>query len=141
MKTRLRQQAAAALVEFALAWPIALVIVFATVQAAVWAAETYAARSASLAGARAGSVAGGTPAIAAEVASRALASSLVGARPTIWCPGASATSPAVWVCAIDRGVAIEVDVGGAAPALLPLMQGAGLPLRAHVLVQKEVFAA
>lgn len=140
MTRRLRRQLAAALVEFALAWPIALLIVFATVEAAVWAAETYAARSASLAGARAGSVAGGTSAVAAAVATQALASDLVGVRPAVWCPGAPTAAPRVWVCAIDRGAAIEVDVGGSAPALVPLLPGRGLPLRAHVVMDKEVFS-
>ena len=62
MTVRVRTQLAAALVEFALAWPIALVIVLASVEVAVWAEEAYGARSAALAGARAGSVSGGTSA-------------------------------------------------------------------------------
>ena len=136
-----RRQRAAALVEFALAWPIALLIVFATVESAVWAAEAYAARAATLAGARAGSVAGGTPAVAAQVARQSLASALVGVRPRVWCPGETPPAPAVWVCAIDRGAAIEVDVGGSVPALFPLAAGRGLPIRAHVVLQKEAFAA
>lgn len=133
------RQRAAALVEFALAWPIALIIVLATVQAAVWAAESYGARAASLAGARAGSVAGGTASIAAEVARQALDSSLVGTRATVWCPGTSTGRPAVWVCAIDRGTSVEVDIGGIAPALVPLVPGGGLPLRAGVSLDKETF--
>ena len=137
----MRRQLAAALVEFALAWPIALLIVFATVEAAVWATETYAARSASLAGARAGSVAGGTTQVAAQVARQSLDSGLVGAHATVWCPGSLTPAPPVWVCAIDRGASIEVDVGGVAPALLPLLPWRGLPLHAHVVIQKEVFAA
>ena len=140
MRAWVQRERAAALVEFALAWPVALVIVFATVQAAVWAAEGYAARSASLAGARAGSVAGGTSAVAAQVARQALAAAVVGTRPQVWCPGGPAQAPQVWVCAIDQGAAIEVDVGGAAPALLPLVPHGGLPLRAHVVLQKEQFA-
>ncbi len=55
-----RRQHAAALVEFALAWPIALLLVLSTVEAAVWAAEAYAAHAATVAGARAGAIAGGT---------------------------------------------------------------------------------
>ena len=46
-----RRQHAAALVEFALAWPIALLLVLSTVEAAVWAAEAYAAHAATVAGA------------------------------------------------------------------------------------------
>ncbi len=133
------RQRAAALVEFALAWPIALLIVLATVQAAVWAAESYGARAASLAGARAGSVAGATPAIAAEVARQSLDSSLVGARAAVWCPGASVIPPPIWVCAVDQGTSIEVDVGGAAPALVPFAGNAGLPLRASASLAKEAF--
>ena len=135
-----RRQRAAALIEFALAWPIALLIVFATVESAVWASEVYAARAASLAGARAGSVAGGTAADAAAVAEQALSPSLVGARPEIWCPDGSGPAPDVWICAIDQGTAIEVDVGGVAPALVPLLPGGGLPVSAQAVLQKEVFA-
>lgn len=134
------RQRAAALVEFALTWPIALVIVLATVQAATWAAESYGARAAALAGARAGSVAGGTPAIAAAVARQALDATLVGARAAVWCPGASTRAPAVWVCGVDRRTSIEVDVGGTAPSLVPLLPGGGLPLRAAVLLEKETFS-
>jgi hypothetical protein len=134
------RQRAAALVEFALAWPIALVIVLATVQAAVWAAEAYGARAASLAGARAGSVARGSSAVAAEVTRQALDSSLVGARATVWCPGTSARPPSIWVCAIDRGGSIEVSVGGSAPALVPFVPGGGLPLHADVEIAKETYA-
>jgi hypothetical protein len=136
-----RSQLAAALVEFAVAWPIALLIVFTTVQAAVWAAETYGARAASLAGARAGSVVGSSPVIAGQVASQALASTLVGVHPAVWCPGEISAAPAVWVCALDLGPAVEVQVGGEVPALVPLLPGGGLPLHADVVLQKEAFEA
>jgi len=138
---RRRAQAAAALVEFALVWPIALLIVFATVEAAVWSAEAYAARAASLAGARAGSIAGGTSVVASEVARRTLSAGLVGVEAVVWCPGGRLPPPAVWVCATDLGPAMEVDVGGSAPALVPLVSGGGLPLHAHVVMQKERFSA
>ena len=133
------RQRAAALVEFALAWPVALLIVFATVQAAVWAAETYAARAASLAGARAGSVAGATATNAEQVARAALASSLIGVTPAVWCPGQPSPKPPVWVCAIDRGSTMEVDVGGTAPGLVPFGPAGGLPLHAAIALPKEVF--
>ncbi len=136
MKSRDR---GAALVEFALAWPLALLVVLASVEAAVWAEEAYAARAASLAGAHAGAVARAGSAIASQVAVTALSSSLIGAAPRAWCPGETASPPPVWVCAIDRGTAVEVEVGGTAPALIPLFDR-GLPLRAHVVVQKEKFA-
>jgi hypothetical protein len=137
---RTRSQVAAALVEFALVWPIALLIVLATVEAAVWSVEAYAARAASLAGARAGTVAGATSSVAADVARRTLSSSLVGVEAAAWCPGDPRSAPPVWVCAIDHGTDIEVDVGGTAPALVPLVAGGGIPLRAHVVLRKETFA-
>jgi hypothetical protein len=115
------------------------VIVFAGVESAVWAAEAYAARAAALAGAHAGSVAGGTSSVAAQVTRQALASSLVGVRPVIWCPGDLGAAPPVWVCAIDRGESIEVDVGGAVPALVPFLPGGGLPLQARIVLQREAF--
>lgn len=141
MSAFIRSQAAAALVEFALVWPIAVLIVLATVEAAVWSEEAYAARAASLAGARAGTVAGGTVAVASEVALRILSSSLVGAKAASWCPGGPRPAPPVWVCAVDLGTELQVDVGGAAPALVPLVTGGGIPLHAHVILRKETFAA
>lgn len=134
-----RRQHAGALVEFALAWPIALLIVLSTVEAAVWAAEAYAAHAATVAGARAGAVAGGTAQVATAVTLRTLSASLVGVVPKSWCPGASPLPPPVWVCATDLGPSIEVDVGGSVPALVPLVPGNGLPLRAHVVLAKEKF--
>ncbi len=134
-----RQQRAAALVEFALAWPIALLIVLSTVEAAVWAAEAYAAHAATVAGARAGAIAGGTAEVASAVTLRTLSASLVGVVPRPWCPGSSPLPPPVRVCATDLGQSIEVDVGGSVPALVPLVPGAGLPLRAHVVLAKEKF--
>jgi hypothetical protein len=43
------------------------------------------------------------------------------------------------VCAADLGSAVRVDVGGSVPALVPLGLGQGLPLHAHVEIQKETF--
>lgn len=141
MSRRERVQAGTALVEFALVWPVALLIVLATVEAAVWSAEAYAVRSASLAGAAAGSVAGGTAATATTVAIRALSAGLVGATATSWCPGTSRPAPPLWVCAKDSGSQIEVDVGGSVPALFALAPGRGLPVHGHVVLQKESFAS
>ena len=134
-----KRQRAAALVEFALAWPIALLIVLSTVETAVWAAEAYAAHAATVAGARAGAIAGGTAQVASAVTLRTLSASLVGVVPRPWCPGASPLPPPVWVCATDLGQSIEVDNGGSVPALVPLVPGSGLPLRAHVVLAKEKF--
>ena len=126
--------------EFALAWPVALVLVLGAVETAVWGSEVFAARSAALAGARAGAVAGAKPVVAAEVTLRTLEPSLVGVAPSAWCPGESPHQPAVWVCARDLGDAVEVDIGGEVPALVPLVGEPGLPLHARVAVAKEVFA-
>ena len=129
----------AAMVEFALAWPVALLLVLGSVELAVWVAESFAARSAALAGARAASVAGGSSQVAAGVTIRVLAPSLVGVRVGAWCPGQSGVAPPLWVCAMDLGSAVQVDVGGSVPALVPLTRASGLPLHAHVVLQKESF--
>ena len=134
-----KPQHAAALVEFALAWPIALLLILSTVETAVWAAEAYAAHAATIAGARAGAIVGGTAQVASAVTLRTLSASLVGVVPRPWCPGASPSPPPVWVCATDLGQSIEVDVGGTVPALVPLAPSAGLPLRTHVVLAKEKF--
>jgi hypothetical protein len=129
-----------ALMEFALAWPIALMLVLGAVETAVWASESFAARSGALAGARAGAVIGAGPAVAVEVTLHALSPSLVGVTASAWCPGESRPPPMVWVCARDVGAAIQVDVGGVVPALVPGVREGGLPLLAHVVVEKEAFA-
>jgi hypothetical protein len=126
--------------EFALAWPIALLLVLGAVETAVWGSEVFAARSAALAGARAGAVAGAGVGVAVEVTLRTLSPSLVGVAASAWCPGESRPLPAVWVCAQDLGPSIEVDVGGVVPALVPIVWDRGLPLRADIVVQKEAFA-
>lgn len=130
-----------ALIEFALAWPIALLLVLGTVETAVWSSETFAARSAALAGARAAAATGGTPALAVDVTRRILSPSLVGVSTSAWCPRESHASPALWACASDLGDAIEVEVGGVVPAVVPLFGSDGLPLHARVVVQKEIFAS
>lgn len=139
MRRGTARQRAAALVEIALVWPVALLIVLGTVETAIWSAEAHAAHAASLAGARAGSIAGGTPAVASAIAIRSLSAGLVGARAAAWCPGSRPPAPPVWVCAIDLGDSIEVDVGGMAPALVPIVPGSGIPLHAHAALQKERF--
>ncbi|HEX6547240.1 MAG TPA: hypothetical protein VF134_00680 [Candidatus Dormibacteraeota bacterium] len=118
---------------------MALLTILASVEFSVWAAEAAAARSAALAGARAATTAGGTAAVAQSVAVSALRPSLVGAPVRGWCPG-GAPPPGVWVCAVDRGSAIEVRVGGSVPALVPLLPGrGGLPLQADVTLPREAF--
>jgi Flp pilus assembly protein TadG len=134
-----RTERGAALLEFALAWPVVLVLVLGAVELAVWGSETFAARAAALAGARAGTVAGASASIAGAVTLRSLSPSLVGVTAASWCPGQSAGAPQVWVCATDLGNAMRVEVGGSAPAIVPVVAGNGLPLHARVVLQKEVF--
>lgn len=135
-----RSRRGTALVEFALAWPLALLLALGAVETAVWASEMFAAQSAALAGARAAAAAGGSPQIAVAVAQRLLAPSLAGVSASAWCPGESRTAPALWICASDLGDAIQVEIGGAVPAIVPLVSQDGLPLDLHVVVQKETFA-
>ena len=135
-----RNQAGAALMEFALAWPIVLTLVLGAVQVTVWASENMAARSAALAGARAGSAAGADATAAGEVARRTLSAGLVGGDVDSWCPGSDSPAPVVWVCARDRATESDVEIGGTVPALVPVLFASGLPLRAEASLQKEVFA-
>jgi hypothetical protein len=135
----IRSERGAAILEFALAWPVALLLALGCVELAVWGAESFAARSAALAGARAASVVGSNPRIAALVTVRALSPSLVGVQAGAWCPGQGGARPPVWVCATDLGRAMQVDVGGSVPALVPIGLTQGLPLHAHVAIQKEAF--
>jgi len=128
-----------ALLEFALAWPLLVLVVLAAVQLSVWGAEAYAARSAALAGARVGSTASGGASAAAAVAVSALQPSLVGTRVAAWCPGGAEPAPEVWVCARDLGGEVQVEVGGSVPGLLPV-PGGRLPLRARVGLAREAFS-
>ena len=126
--------------EFALAWPIVLLLVLGTVEMAVWESESASAREAAIAGARAGTVAGAGVAVAAGVTLRAMSSSLVGVSASVWCPRDPAPAPALWVCAVDLGTALEVDIGGSVPSLVPIVPGRGLPLHAHVVLDKDTFS-
>jgi hypothetical protein len=126
--------------EFALAWPIVLLLVLGAVQVTVWESESAAAREAALAGARAGTVAGASVDAAVRVTLRSLSSSLVGASASVWCPRDPTRAPALWVCATDLGAALEVDIGGSVPSLVPIVPGRGLPLHAHAVLDKERFS-
>jgi len=130
----------AALMEFALAWPIVLLLVLGAVELTVWESETASARDAALAGARAGTVAGAGLDVAVTVTLRAMSASLVGVGASAWCQGAPRPAPALWVCATDLGAALEVDIGGSVPSLVPVVPGEGLPIRAHAVLDKERFA-
>jgi hypothetical protein len=68
-----------------------------------------------------------------------MSGSLVGVNASEWCPTDQRPPPPVWVCARDLGGAVRVDVGGAVPALVPLVPGRGLPVVAHVVLDKERF--
>lgn len=125
--------------EFALAWPIVLLLVLGATELAVWQGEAIAARDAALAGARAGTVAGAGAEVAAVVTLRAISGSLVGAGASEWCRTDPRPAPPIWVCARDLGTAVEVEVGGAVPALVPLVPGRDLPIAAHVILDKERF--
>ena len=133
MRSRCR---GAALVEFALAWPVALLLVLGAVQVTLWASESFAARAAILAGARAATVGGSSPGVAAKVAVRVLQPAIFGTSVRPSC--AHDTAPELRVCARDLGNAVEVDVHGTVPALVPLIAG-GLPVDAQVVLQKELF--
>jgi len=129
-----------ALVEFALAWPIVLLLVLGGVELAVWESEAAAARYAAVAGARAGTAAGAGAVVAASaVTLRVISASLVGTTASQWCPTDARPAPGVWVCATDTGAAVQVDVGGSVPSLVPLVAGGGLPVRAHAQLRKEAF--
>jgi len=126
--------------EFALAWPIVLLLVLGAAEMAVWESESTSAREAALAGARAGTVVGASVNDAVGVTLRVMSSSLVGASASAWCPGDTRPAPALWVCVIDLGGALEVDVGGSVPSIVPLVPGRGLPLHAHAVMDKERFS-
>jgi hypothetical protein len=133
-------QRGTALMEFALAWPIVLLLVLGAVEMTVWESESAAAREAALAGARAGTAAGAGIDVAAQVTLRALSVSLVGVSASAWCPRDPKRAPALWVCATDLSAALEVDVGGSVPSLVPIVPGRGLPIRAHIVLDKERFS-
>jgi Flp pilus assembly protein TadG len=138
-----RASRGAALVEFALVWPLLLLLVLGGIELALWSSESFAARAAAAAGARAGATVGASPAVAQAVALAALQRSLVGVRAAGWCATSdSATSdrppPPVWVCATTSSAeGCRVRVGGSVPALLPGRYA--LPLHADVTVPPEVF--
>lgn len=95
-----------------------------------------AARAAILAGARAASVGGSSPDVAAKVAVRVLQPAIFGTSVRASCAYRGTSD--LHVCARDLGDAVEVDVDGTVPALVPLIAG-GLPVDAHVVLRKELF--
>lgn len=137
----MKRQGGQALAEFALGWPLLLLAVLGAVELGLWSVEAFAARAAALSGARAGAVAAGGAPLAQAVTVSALKPSLAGAHLSAWCPEGAARPPeGVWVCGRDLGQAIEVQVGGQVPALVPLVPGgAGLPVHADVAMPKATF--
>jgi len=134
-----RRSRGTALVEFALCWPLAVLLVMLGVQLGVWGAESAAAHAAASAGARAATVSGANVERGGLVALRSLAPALAGTRAGAWCPGQAPVAPQVWVCARDVRNGVEVSIGGTVPALIPVLGANGLPVHADVTVQKETF--
>ena len=128
------------LLEFALAWPVFLLGVFGAVELSIWSVEVMAVRSAALAGARAASAAGAGPEAGAGVALITLQPFLAGATAAAWCPGDLSPRPPVWVCARRLDGAVEVQVGGEVPSLVPMFGRAGLPVGADVILSLESFS-
>jgi len=141
---RRRPQAGGALAEFALAWPIILLLVLAAIQIAVYGVESYSAREAALAGTRVGAERGGTLLLAQQAALRTLRPALAGAAESAWCPpvaGVGSPPRGVWVCASSSGADVEVRIGGAVPAVVPLpIVAPTLPIAADAQLGREVFA-
>jgi len=139
-----RRQAGSALTEFALAWPIILLLVLAAIQVAVYGVESYSAREAALAGTRVGAERGATLALAQQAALRTLRPALPGGAESAWCPpvlGPGSPPRGVWVCASSRGADVEVRIGGEVPAVVPLpIVTATLPIAADAHLAREVFA-
>jgi len=138
-----RAQRGSALTEFALAWPLILLLVLSAVQVAVYGVESYSAREAALVGARIASERGATLDVAQQAAIRALRPALAGATATPWCPpppDGERPPPWVWVCGQNTPAGVELRVGGQVPPVLPLPGGAALPISADAQLAREVFA-
>ena len=136
----MKRAGGSALLEFAIVWPVAMLLVAGSVQLAVWSSEVNAARQAALAGARAGSAADGSAALAQETALHLLQPALVGTWVGPWCPAGRRSGPPVWVCVAVTTTRVEVRIGGDVPALVPLLPGrVGLPVAADVALSREVF--
>ena len=124
--------------EFALAWPVVVLVTSVAIELCLWAALAAGARTAALSGARAGAIAGGSTSTATSVALASLRPVAFGVQPAAWCPG-SPSMPLVWVCVHDLGTSVEVIVGGQAPGLVPVPVAAGLPVHADVTVNREQY--
>ena len=130
--------------EFALAWPVALLLVLGCVQLGLYSVEAYSARAAAMVGARAGAARGGTEAGATAATLAALNPSLVGIRAKPFCRNQSGprapVPPPLWVCTVYSAHTVTVEVGGRVPALVPLLDfQPWLPVAAHAVLATEVF--
>lgn len=136
----MRRQRGDALVEFALAWPVAVFLTAGGVQLALWSAELSAAQEASLAGARIGQSPAASAAQVDDAALVVLRPWAVGVRPDRWCPGDPGAQPQLWVCASLTPGLVEVRAGGVLQPLLALLPGGrGLPFEAQVQLPREAF--
>ena len=114
-----------ALVEFALVWPVLLLLAFGSLQLSIWASVVEVSRYAAGAGARAGSIAGGGAQVAEAAAFGVLHQVGLGVRVASGCGAAPAGG--VTVCATVVASLVTVRVEGEVPLLLPL-PGGGLPV-------------
>ena len=133
-----RRAGGSGLVEFAIAWPVALTLIFGAVQLSTWGAESAAARQAALTGARVGQSAGADAALVTEAALAVLNPALIGVRAVAACPR-TGSAPPVWVCAVVSPLTVAVSIGGRVPAVVPLLSASGLPIAADVVLAREVF--
>lgn len=128
-----------ALVEFALAWPVAVLLTAGGVQLALWSAELSAVQEASLAGASIGQSPAASAAQVDDAALAVLRPWAGGVRPVSWCPGDPGVQPQLWVCASLTPAHVEVRAGGELQPLLALLPGRGLPFEAEVQLPREAF--
>ncbi len=136
-------QRGSTLLEFALAWPVALLLVLGAIQLGVYSVEVNAARAAALAGARAAATRGGTISQGTLVAVLALDPALVGVQATSYCQGGRGgprNAPPVSVCTRTSAGLVSVVVSGKVPSLVPLVgPQLALPIYANAVVHSEVF--
>lgn len=133
------RQRGSTLLEFALAWPVVLLLALGAVQLAVWVSEVYAVRAAAAAGARAGSAVGAGPVTAEQVTLAVLRPSLSGTRAEVGCARQPSPNPAgIRVCVIRSPAEVRVRVAGKVPTVVPVLAQA-LPVAADVAVAVEAF--
>lgn len=135
----MKRRRGAALVEFAVAWPVAVLLTAGGVQLTLWGAEVSAAHEAALAGARVGQAPGASAAQVKNAAQTVLRSWAGGVAPVAWCPGEEALQPQLWVCPGLTPALSEVRVGGDLTPLLALVPGGRLPFAVDVRLPREAY--